>query len=257
MQLSGTLKAGHGSRVTVGDNEFTCVYAAGQSEWHARAQEPNRVPAAIERSEFPDDFRDRPTGRPRVIRVVPSAETDRIRSASWLFSAKTRDVLAFGTAVHALFEKVAWIETVDAQDIIRDWVRKSSDTKQVKRDVCEQFMRALESNEVKRALSRPEGNVELWREKDFDAVLESRWITGSFDRVVIVRNGPGKPLRATIIDYKSDRIEAEAELQHAISRYRPQLSLYQQALSRILGLAIAEIKLQLLFTRPGRVYDCN
>ena len=126
----------------------------------------------------------------------------------------------------------------------------------VERDVSRQFAEALKSAEVRKALSRPEGAVELWREKRFEIVLgDAEWISGAFDRVTIHRAAGGCVTRAEILDYKSNRVESESQIEKTAEGYRPQLSLYGRALARILAVPSSAISLRLLFTRPARVYD--
>ena len=95
----------------------------------------------------------------------------------------------------------------------------------------------------------------LWREKHFEVVLGERWVTGVFDRVVIILGADGKAQEAIILDFKSNDISDNALLADIAKRYRPQLSLYSKALSMMLRLDISRIGLRLLFTQPGRVFD--
>ncbi|MBN1672695.1 MAG: PD-(D/E)XK nuclease family protein [Kiritimatiellae bacterium] len=173
--------------------------------------------------------------------------------AVYLFDPETRDVLDFGSAIHALFEQVEWIETADPESIIAAWGATAAVTDEVKRDVCEQFRASLRAEEVRRALARPPGNVGLWREKRFEIVNRDGWVTGAFDRVTIRRDAGGRPVQAEIMDFKSNRIATEQELDRAVRQYREQLLLYGQALAQILRLDRTAIETRILFTRAGRV----
>ena len=63
-------------------------------------------------------------------------------------------------------------------------------------------------------------------------------------------SGPdGKPLRATILDFKTDRVENEMESTRTAERYRPQIETYRTALAQLLGLPASSINAILLFTR--------
>ncbi|GAI18185.1 unnamed protein product, partial [marine sediment metagenome] len=161
----------------------------------------------------------------------------------------------FGTAIHELFEKVSWIGEVDVETLIWEWQKAASFTEGVKRKVIEQIRQALTSVEVQKALSRPEGNADLWREKHFEIVLGDEWVTGVFDRVTIMRDSESRPQKATVLDFKSNEIADDADLADIVERYRSQLSLYGRALSRMLQLNPSEITLQLLFTHVGKVCD--
>ena len=124
-------------------------------------------------------------------------------------------------------------------------------------DVCTQFRAALECEGIRAALARPGEQVELWQEQGFDTVLEGRWVTGKFDRVVIFRDESGTAVRAVISDFKSDQIEPgdKGRLNGAIKRYKPQLELYAQALAKILSLDEEKIVRQLIFTRALKVVE--
>jgi ATP-dependent helicase/nuclease subunit A len=97
--------------------------------------------------------------------------------------------------------------------------------------------------------------VDLWREKRFEVVAGNRWVSGAFDRVVVSRDDGGKPLRATIIDFKSDEVSDDASLAELARQYRPQMEAYRGALSRMLGLAQAKVSLRLVFVQAGTVLD--
>lgn len=238
----------------LGKADCTVLWETGNSAWF-EAQAPRRGTTATEpAAEPPEAFSTQPSLRVRLSRVEPSAEERGGAQAAWLFSALARDVLEFGTAIHELFREVGWIEETDVEAAIRKWHARPTVTAEVRRDALEQFRRSIAAEEVIRALARPAGAADLWREKSFEVVLGgSQWVSGIFDRVTILRDAKGAPTRAIILDYKSDRVAGEAKLHKAIGIYRPQLELYRRALSALLRLDEKHIELQLLFTRAGRV----
>jgi len=139
--------------------------------------------------------------------------------------------------------------------VIGQWKKNSLLTRDMKQRVIKQFRFALLCTDVQRALARPKGNVELWRERPFEIILDDRWVSGVFDRVTISRDKSDHPLTATILDYKSDIVADLAMLQNAVKLYRPQLILYGKALSQMLGIEPIQLRLKLLFTQSGKVYD--
>jgi ATP-dependent helicase/nuclease subunit A len=153
--------------------------------------------------------------------------------ADSLFTHVTRDSMELGQAIHELFEKVSWIDEVDIENLIRGMAGEplASLRRSKGRGAVPPGGRLPE---VRQALSRPEGDVLLWREKHFEIVLEDQWITGVFDRVTIRQDPDGRPLQATILDYKSNEITGDADLAATAEYYRPQLLLYGRALSRML-----------------------
>jgi len=244
-----------GEQVTIDGEELVCLYEAGESDWHTKT--PRREPPAesAKLRELPKDFGQQSSQRRRLVRVSPSERAEGEQTAGSLFARAVRDSRDFGTAVHKLFEKVSWIDQVDIEELIGEWRQRSPVAEDVKQRVVEQFRQALASAEIRQALSRPEGDVDLWREKRFDIVLDDQWVTGVFDRVAIVRGRDGRPLSAAVLDFKSDEIASDAELTDAAERYRSQLSLYRSALSRMLELGPSQVMLRLLFTQPGKVHD--
>ena len=254
-QLTGDPKPKEGTHTTIDGEEAVCLYESGKRDWYLNVpiieqpEEPAKVPLLSK------EFADLPSQRQRLIRVSPSTQAKHEMNAGSLFERSYRESLDFGTAIHELFAGVSWIEETDIDNLIAKWHQQSSATDDFKQRVISGFHRAIESDEIRRALSRPEGNIDLWREKRFEIVLDDKWVTGSFDRVVIKRDTGGKLLKATVIDFKSDEVASEAEPISTAERYWPQLSLYAKALARMLGLEASQITCQLLFTDSGVIID--
>ena len=144
---------------------------------------------------------------------------------------------------------------MDIEEVIRRWREASTVEEELKERVIERFRQAVAAANVREALSRPAGNIELWREKGFEVVLENQWVTGTFDRVVIGKDGQGNALRATILDFKTDVVADDADLEHRAEHYRPQLSLYRSALSRMLRIEPEDIALKIVFLHSGEVHS--
>jgi ATP-dependent helicase/nuclease subunit A len=89
-------------------------------------------------------------------------------------------------------------------------------------------------------------------------VLESEGgrylVSGRFDRLVVERNAAGKPVRATVFDFKSNRVETEADMRAAAAGYAGQMADYARAAAHLLGLQPADIATVMLFTRTGQVW---
>jgi RecB family exonuclease len=117
----------------------------------------------------------------------------------------------------------------------------------------------LGAEPIRQALSRAtysmesDVSVDVWRERSFETVMEGAWITGTFDRVTVVRDAAGIPRQAWILDYKTNQVGSEDELVETVEHYRPQLELYRAVLTRLLGLTPQQVVMQLAFTRLGRV----
>lgn len=209
--------------------------------------------------------RDRQTPSRSWRRITPSSleSADRVQ---------VRDVLAIrtpqshqrGTLIHAWFEQITWLsEEVGAalppDDTLRAIARRVVDGRD-DRWVSEQlrrFKEMLKQPAVRELLSPRTDQKDhlvtccLWRERAFAVQVDSRLLHGQFDRVVVYEQG-GKPMRADLIDYKTDHVTPDT-LARAVHRYHPQIQAYRSALSVMLNLPTHSIRAQLLFVDSG---DC-
>ena len=253
-QLTGDTKPVEGKTAKLGDTDVVYLYEAGESEWYTRAG-IEAAPAPVEQpQELPADFQRKPSQKQRLVHVQPSKAAATERKASLLFSPASRESLDMGVAIHELFEKVSWTGETDVERLTQEWSLTSTASDDLKQKAIDQFVRALAAPEIRRALARPEGNVSLWREKRFEIVLGNRWVTGAFDRVVVMRDSASRAIRATLIDFKSDSITGESDLTALAEHYRPQIDLYRAALSQMLHVKPANITAALLFTQAGIVH---
>ncbi len=252
-RLTGEPNPALGAPVTISDYACATLHQTGDPDWFKTCPERETPDEEPQLPRLPANYDEHPSTRVRLERVEPSSEKEVVTSAAILFRQVMREILDFGTAIHALFEAVEWIDALDTEAVIATWLTQSTDNDEVKRDVCEQFRNAVVLPTVREALSRPGGQVELWREKSFEIVLENQWVSGQFDRVTIMRDANGHATSATILDYKSNQIDKPAEFKKASEEYRAQLDVYGRALSHILKLPESAITKQLLFTRTGTI----
>ena len=109
---------------------------------------------------------------------------------------------------------------------------------------------------------RPDVKVELLREHSFAVVRGDDVVNGAYDRAAIWRRqtpaGTWEPLRAELVDFKTDRVEeggGRNSVDSAVARYRPQIGAYREALAGSLGLPSESVRASLLFLRLGRRID--
>lgn len=170
-----------------------------------------------------------PVPRPR--RQTPSGAKLDNATKSGNARHDRRGAMAFGTAVHAAFEAIGWLDDSappDHPDPRVDAVRA----------------RCLAAPAIRALFTRPAGSVEVWREQPFDQINDGAWTSGVMDRVHIHRVD-GAAARATIIDFKTDTVEDPATL---ADRYGMQMHAYRDALARILALPPGAISCLLLST---------
>jgi ATP-dependent helicase/nuclease subunit A len=236
------------------------LYASGDPAWFERPAgrpAPLPAPAAVRPAQVTFEI--------EAIRREPSKDRaeDRPFPAPWLFGEDAGGVRAFGSAIHRLFERIEWIEDADIEGVVAAWREEAMESAAVRRDVEAQFRNCAASPEVRAVLARPAGaaRCEVWRETPFDWVRETgdgpEIVTGRFDRVVVERDASGRPLRATVVDFKSNRVADERQMAETAEGYRGQMRDYAAAAARLLGLPAAAVKAKLLFTRLGRVAELH
>ena len=256
-QLAGDPRPTDGKSVSIRGEEFTCLYQTGDSEWYLKAREAQEGLTAALPAELAGDFCDLPSQRRRLVHVRPSKRGEVEQRAGRLFARDAQDSLEMGTAIHELFERIWWIGDVDADELVQQWRQATAVREELREKTVERFRRAIRFPEIRQALSRPRGEVSLWREKRFEIVLDDRWLSGSFDRVVILWDDEGRPTKATVFDFKSDDVASDGDVAVAAERYRPQMVLYRRALSRMLKLDPARVGSRLLFVQAGMVHDLS
>jgi ATP-dependent exoDNAse (exonuclease V) beta subunit len=235
-------------------------YAKGDGAWYKAAATPQRgvSPAASASPPAPVQV----TYAGELTRREPSKEQVESRAfpARWLFSAEAGDVRAFGSAIHRLFQKIEWIEETDIDRLIAGWRAEASEPAALLDDVERQFRICLADGDVRRRLARPAGVplAEVWREAPFELVLETgggqQLTSGRFDRVVVERDAADRPIRATVFDFKSNRIETEEDMRKTAEGYAFQMDHYARAAACLLGLPPDQITSLLLFTRKGWIW---
>ena len=133
------------------------------------------------------------------------------------------DAADLGTEIHEVLSRIAWdLKVVDLSGC--------SD------QALELLGAFLKSKEAKKIFSKPDGEWDLWNEKPFDLMIDGQWISGCFDRVQIRREG-GKPVKAEILDYKTNRSTHEA----IAKEYEGQMEQYRKAASQLLGIDVTQV----------------
>ena len=144
--------------------------------------------------------------------------------------AEARDL---GTRVHALFEQIGWLAPGESPKFA------NADPADVR------LVAAFLKNPRNRAFfEKPTGDAELLREQAFEAVLGGKWLSGKIDRLQLEKDAAGMPIRARILDFKTDRAPNPA-------RHRAQMEDYRLAVAMLFALPPAQIACTLLFVRTG------
>jgi ATP-dependent helicase/nuclease subunit A len=196
----------------------------------------------------------------RLDAITPSGKEGAGKvSLGQILGAQNAEALKRGTAVHALFSRIEWNDAIPAPG---DWLRSipasEADPAACKREApgLHKRLRAVDDplREIfdrARWLARwkNEGvmRLDLWRERRFSVVLGRELMNGSFDRVVLGIDAAGVPIRAAILDFKTDRIANDEERAARRERYQPQLDAYASALGKMIRLPPGVIHTELIW----------
>jgi len=174
-------------------------------------------------------------------------------------AARTR-----GSLIHRWFEEVEWLEDFERSDEdLLELGASIEPSEAERRRRLEDFRRLLESPATRALLRRAEqksaaGDMRVERERSFSVVapdaddVECLW-TGAMDRVVVHEEG-GKPVRAEVIDFKTDAVEGD-RLDARVDFYRPQIEAYRRVCARMTGLSEEQVDCRLLFLAAGELRD--
>ena len=231
--LSDTLEGGDDN--SFGDGSTRIVFESGNFDWvKAKRAEPPKPVAEPRLSQAK-------RAHVRLVRRRAAGHGSVVLSGAQLFEAGGSDAISFGLAVHKVFEQIEWADDTA--------VAKFEALRESVPDAVDEVARCLADETVAKRLSKSEGDVQLWRERAFDVVVDNEMISGVFDRVHVYAD------RAEIIDFKSDRVGDESSLQQAAKKYEPQMATYRQALAKLTGLAESAIRCSLVFTHPCTVVE--
>lgn len=165
-------------------------------------------------------------------------------TAARLFQRDAREDAAFGAEVHRLLAEVGWAEPRGTEAWARKWVGTGA--------AGQEAADCLAAEALQAVWRQPSAVAELWRERAFEAVIDGAWVSGVFDRVVLEHDAKGRPARATVFDFKTDRIAAglpPADLQRLAARHGEQLALYRRAVQALTGLPDGAVTAEVVFTR--------
>lgn len=207
----------------------------GSPHWYESLEEEKRRQGETEQEQPASSAMVQPLGKAwkRLTRKSPSqmgtgneaTQTHAISPATW---AAKEQATERGSAVHALFENILWLEG----HAMPAWVEHPCN------EAENMASRALKEPEIRRIFQRntyPEGTL-AYNEQNIDAVIEGVWLSAIIDRLVIQPGGP-----ALIFDYKSNR-----DASHLTETYHSQMTSYRQLVAQALGLPLGKVQAYLV-----------
>ncbi|MHC4993444.1 MAG: UvrD-helicase domain-containing protein [Planctomycetota bacterium] len=263
----GVLRGALTDRNPLAGDEGT-VYSCGDVEWYLREDEGD---GTEKDDEVGSGEGAEPMRRPALIqtkrrsrclaRLSPSgAEGDNKVDLNKRLTLGSNVVLAFGSAVHLMFERVGWLDEGEPEPASLRALLEEHMPGQVDVDkLVTRFNKMISQPETRNALMRSaypaDRDVQLLTEQSFAVRLDDAVLSGALDRLVITREA-GRPVAAHILDYKTDRIEDEpGALDARVEHYRPQIDHYRYAVEKLYGVSPEEIRATLLFVTAGATRD--
>ena len=232
--------------VRVGKLQLAGAYAEGDPDWHTRVAVPAATPQSVVEPRRLDPAAVRKSRRWPARR--PSDENTGVLGAAQMFGLSGGGSAAadFGDAVHALLAEVQWADAAGITRLAKAWVARGA--------AGEQALACVRAPALAAVWARPSGSAsaEVWRERAFEIVLEGKWVTGVFDRVVIERAASGRAIRATVFDFKTDRVADDAGVEAVLARHEAQLNLYRRAAAVFVNLGDEQVACELVLTRTQR-----
>ena len=237
------------------------LYEHGDRDWHTRVESSSEVvqPTAAAALPLRVAF-SKPRAAGRSCRqVTPSRLADNTHvSASNLLDVRSTTRRLRGSVIHAWFSLIEWLDEsggVPADDELIAAARPIAATMgdDWLREQLRRFHAMLEHEAVCDVLRKPaDSEVELWRERPFLVRIEDRLIRGAFDRVTIQLRKSGAAASAHIIDFKTDSVTNDSDLERLVDKYRPQVASYREVVAHMLQLDHVHVKAMLLFVTADR-----
>ena len=176
--------------------------------------------------------------------------SDKTLNRAIVFSSASRFARERGTIIHALFEKIEWLDNADlskekliktAKEVVPNLGMEKYE------EIVNEFLNILEKDEIKKLLKKPVEQCEVRNELSFSAIIDGKLTNGIFDRTVFYPNAIA-PEKIQLFDYKTDAIKDIAAKQAAEKKYQPQMDCYVKALIGAYDIEASQISVKLIFT---------
>ena len=186
----------------------------------------------------------------RPARTPSALKTGDVNGAALFALARGGSAVEFGSAVHAMFAEIEW------WDLTRggEGAKKTIATLEESGEAGAEAAGCLRAAALAGVWARPRGAVgaAVWRERAFEVVLEGAWVTGVFDRVIVECDAEARPVRATVFDFKTDRVGSEDDLATSAQRHSGQLAVYRRVVAMLTGIPPERVTCEVVFTRVRR-----
>lgn len=181
------------------------IFQAGSPDWVTNFPLSSRIKELVTMPSLA-------AGITRRERLSPS----RTKNKSEASGPHSTSGLSFGSEVHALLEKVGWVDETP-QDL------PASEAGRLVKNL-------LEIPEIRIIFERGARRIDFLREQPIDTILHGKWSSGVMDRVHLHRDAASVVTQVEIIDFKTDTVSDLAEL---IEKYTNQMEIYRDMMQRV------------------------
>lgn len=143
-----------------------------------------------------------------------------------------------GKEVHALFEKIEWLESGKVSSMPYTAAGK----------IVEDSLKVEAIHKVFENCG-----AELYLEQAFELISQGRWMSGVVDRMHVHREGD-RITKIEVIDFKTDGVKSAEEL---VTNYAGQMMDYQEALAAVFEVELSLVKCRLISTHLGEVIEVD
>ena len=229
--------------VRVGKLELPGSFVGGDADWHTHLTTPPPMPpVSVEITRVDPAAVSKPH---RLLSRLPSAGKGGELPGALMFSLESGGAAEFGTAVHELLAEVEWLDAAALGRFTKAWA--------VRGVAGREAIACLRASELAGVWAQPAAaRTEVWRERSVEVVLDGVWVTGVFDRVVVETDAAGRARRTTVFDFKTDRMEVDADPGVVTARHSGQLNVYRRVAGMLTGLAPEAVECELVLTRLRR-----
>ncbi len=203
-------------------------------------------------------------------RAAPSGlEGGELSRVGDLLRIDNQGAMARGTAIHACFEQIDWLDDgkPNEEQLRHAVISALTDTSLDADEIIRQFNHMLENPDIAAALRRGSYRedevrsvaslrLEVHNEKRFAIRDKNRMLSGAIDRLVMMYDHDDL-VGAEVIDYKTDWVAPDdpGRLDDLVEHYRPQQEAYCEAVSKMFNLERNRISARLLLVGAGIVKD--
>lgn len=207
---SAARSCGKETEETLEESGAECLYSCGHAEWYGEFTETVRDRVEEEMPEWPVQ---KPVIRERLSPSGPTGSEDAAHEGK---HAADVESAAFGSAVHAVFERITrWDEGNKPE-----WALHPSTEAERTVAAC------MEVPSIREFFTPPE-TARIMKEQRIEAIDGNSWISGVIDRLILHEGS------ARIVDFKTDHADYPEQLRE---RHSSQLNAYARIVSRITGI---------------------